>query len=180
MGSHHGSLTPLPQDWKFPSMTWTQLIHNWLLGNEEYNIPPLVYLDVNHVRHCNNGTGNSMRNNMKSMMSIVEKEACEKGCWIEKQQDWTIALIQYMIDNIRADFIKKYLSNSNRKGEASWSTVYGRMSSMGVFGPTRKRRSKKDKHTPKSSTEASSAKRQRQSTLTSMTSPKVKSLTVTN
>ena len=35
MGSHHGSLTPLPQDWKFPSMTWTQLIHNWLLGNEE-------------------------------------------------------------------------------------------------------------------------------------------------
>jgi hypothetical protein len=42
MGSHHGSLTPLPQDWKFPSMTWTQLIHNWLLGNEEYNIPHIL------------------------------------------------------------------------------------------------------------------------------------------
>ena len=72
MGSHHGSLTPLPQDWKFPSMTWTQLIHNWLLGNVAYNIPPLVYLDVNHVRHCN-GTGNSMRNNMKVMIKHVRK-----------------------------------------------------------------------------------------------------------
>jgi hypothetical protein len=164
MGSHHGSLTPLPQDWKFPSMTWTQLIHNWLLGNEEYNIPPLVYLDVNHVRHCNNGTGNSMRNNMKAMMSIVEKEAREKGCWVEKQQEWTTSAIQNMIDEIRVDFIKKYLSKSNRKGECSWSTVYTRMSAMGVFGPSRKRRSKRDRNNPKSSTDTS----KKQRTLASM------------
>ena len=28
MGSHHGILTPLPQYWEFPSMTWCQLIEN--------------------------------------------------------------------------------------------------------------------------------------------------------
>ena len=28
MGSHHGLLTPLPSDWEFPSMTWSQLIEN--------------------------------------------------------------------------------------------------------------------------------------------------------
>jgi hypothetical protein len=27
-----------------------------------------------------------MDNNMNAMMSIVEKEAHEKGCWVEKQE----------------------------------------------------------------------------------------------
>jgi hypothetical protein len=118
MGSHLGSLTPLPQDWKFPSMKWTQLIHNWLLGNEEYIIPPIVYLDVNNVHHCNNGTGDSMRNNMKAMMSIVEKEAREKGCWVEKQQEWTTSAIQNMIDKIRVDSLRNILVRATGKANA--------------------------------------------------------------
>jgi hypothetical protein len=92
-----------------------------------------------------------MCNNMKAMMSIVEKEAREKGCWVEKQQEWTTPAIQNMIDKIRLDFIKKYLSKSNRKGECSWSTVYTPMSAMGVFGPSRKCQSKRDRNNPKSS-----------------------------
>lgn len=133
MGCHHGMLMPLPQDWEFPSMTWTQLIFNWFLGNTEDNLPPLVNLDSRMVRHCNKGTGNKMRSNMAALMRVVEMEAREKGCWVEKKEKWTNLAIQEMIDKIRLDFINKYLKNSNRQSEASWSTVYVRMSRMGVF-----------------------------------------------
>ena len=69
-----------------------------------------------------------------------------------------------MIDKIHVDFMKKYLSKSNRKGECSWSTDYTHTSSMRVFGPSRKRQSKRDRNNPKSSIDTS----KKQRTLTSM------------
>ena len=38
-----------------------------------------------------------------------------------------------MIDEIRGDFIEKYMNGNNRKCENSWSTVYGCMSWTGAF-----------------------------------------------
>jgi hypothetical protein len=146
MGCHHGMLTPLPQDWEFPSMTWTQLIFNWFLGNTEENLPPLVNLDSRMVRHCNKGTGNKMRSNMAALMRVVEREAREKGCWVQKKQKWTNLAIQEMIDTIRLDFINKYLKNSNRQAEASWSTVYVRMSQMGIFARNNANQRPKKQH----------------------------------
>ena len=39
--SHQGILTPLPVDWEFPFMTWSQLIQNWFLGKVHNNLPPI-------------------------------------------------------------------------------------------------------------------------------------------
>eukprot|EP00804_Cyclotella_cryptica_P030556 CCRYP_014841-RA/>CCRYP_014841-RA protein AED:0.29 eAED:0.28 QI:0/0/0/1/1/1/2/0/385 len=133
MGCHHGMLTPLPEDWEFPPMTWTQLIQNWFIGNKTENLPPFVDLNSKIVAHCNRNSGNRMRLNMKAMMRIVELEAREKGVWVEKKSEWTAPLVQKMIDAVRVDFMKKYLDGSNRQAEASWSTVYNRMSKAGVF-----------------------------------------------
>ena len=79
MGCHHGVLPPLPQDWEFPSMTWTQLIQNWFLGNQDINLPPLIDLNSKIVSHCNKGSGNKMRLNMKAVMMIVEIDARKLG-----------------------------------------------------------------------------------------------------
>ena len=51
MGSHHGLLTPLPSDWEFSSITWSQLIENWFLGNQRDNLPPIIDLDSKLVKH---------------------------------------------------------------------------------------------------------------------------------
>ena len=99
MGCHHGTLTPLPQDWEFPSMTWTQLIQNWFLGDLESNVPPLMNLNSKIVNHCNGGSGNKMRLNMKATMRIVEVEAHAKGCWKEKEK-WTATSVKELIDSI--------------------------------------------------------------------------------
>ena len=40
VGFHHGTLNPLPVDWKFSSMTSLQLVHNWFMGDLNRNIPP--------------------------------------------------------------------------------------------------------------------------------------------
>jgi hypothetical protein len=50
-GCRHGMMTPLPQDWEFPSMTWTKLIFNWFLENKEDNLPPLVNPDSRMIHH---------------------------------------------------------------------------------------------------------------------------------
>ena len=81
MGSHHGLLTPLPSDWEFPSMTWSQLIENWFLGNQRDNLPLIIDLDSKLVKHCNKRSGNQMRGNMMAFMRVVEMEAHEKSCW---------------------------------------------------------------------------------------------------
>ena len=146
MGCHHGVLTPLPQDWEFPSMTWTQLIQNWFLGNQEINLPPLIDLNSKIVSHCNKGSGNKMRLNMKAVMRIVEIEARQKGCWIEKKNNWTAVNVQHMIDVIRVDFIKKYLGGANRQAESTWSTLYNRMSNQGVFKQHKAPRHRKKQH----------------------------------
>ena len=133
MGSHHGHLTPLPSDWEFPSMTWYQLIENWFLGNQRDNLPPIIDFDSKLVKHCNKGSDNQMRGNMAAFIRIVEMEAQEKLCWKENAREWTNESVQNMIDDIRGDFIKKYMNGNNRKCENSWSTVYGCMSWTGAF-----------------------------------------------
>ena len=133
MGSHHGLLTPLPSDWEFPSMTWSQLIENWFLGNQRDNLPPIIDLDSKLVKHCNKGSGNRMRGNMVAFMRVVEMEAREKSCWKNNNREWTNEYVRNMIDEIRGDFTKKYMLGNNRKCENSWSTVYGRMSKTGAF-----------------------------------------------
>ena len=89
MGSHHGLLTPLPSDWEFPSMTWSQLIENWFLGNQRDNLPPIIDLDSKLVKHCNKGSGNRMKGNMVAFMRVVEMEAREKSCWKNDNREWT-------------------------------------------------------------------------------------------
>ena len=112
-----------------------------VLGDLESNVPPLLNLVSKIVNHCNDSAGNKVRLNMKAMLRIVEVEARAKGCWKEKEK-WTATSVQELIDGIRSDFLKKYLGKSNRQNEASWSTVYSRMSNQGVFKafPTKKKR----------------------------------------
>ena len=141
MGSHHGILTPLPEDWEFPAMTWTQLVDNWFLGNERDNLPPIVDMDSKMLKHCNKKCGNRMRNNMKLFMSAIKDEAERKACWKgDKSECWTNVSIRDMIHMIRTDFERQHMSQQNRREESSWSTVYGRMSRKGVFTRLREAR----------------------------------------
>ena len=66
-------------------------------------------------------------------MRVVEVEAREKGCWKANKSEWTHASVREMIEQIRVDFIKKYIKTGNRKNQNSWSTVYGKMTRAGVF-----------------------------------------------
>ena len=60
-------------------------------------------------------------------------EAREKSCWKTKKSEWTEASVRNMIETIHCDFMKRYVFVGNRKNQTSWSTVYGRMSRIGVF-----------------------------------------------
>ncbi len=68
-----------------PCIKLTKLTSNWFLGNKEDNLPSLVNIYSKMIHHCNKGPGNKMSSNMAlaSLMSVVEAEAYEKGCWAE-------------------------------------------------------------------------------------------------
>lgn len=38
-----------------------------------------------------------------------------------------------MIGSIKFDLIKKYIGETNRQAEVTWTTLYNRMSNQGVF-----------------------------------------------
>ena len=98
-------------------MTWSQLIGNWVLGNQRDNLPPIIDLDSKLVKHCNKGSGNRMRGNMVTFMRVFEMEAHEKSCWKNNKRKWTNECVRNMIDEIQGDFTKKYMRRNNQKCE---------------------------------------------------------------
>lgn len=136
VGYHHGTLNPLPSNWKFTSMPVLMLIQNWFIGDLNRNIPPLHTLDSKHVQYLLKGKGNKVRTKMKAFMKIVEAEAKAKDVWMEKMSDWDYTTVTRMWDAIKEDFNAKYCKTS-RKKELSWSTVYDNMSKANAFNNKR-------------------------------------------
>ena len=84
VGYYHGELNILSFNYKFPLMTCSQLIVNWLLGSVSENVPPLWNLSSKEVKHIKNGM--RMWNMMKCFVSEVKKVAIEKLCWKSKMK----------------------------------------------------------------------------------------------
>ena len=76
VGYYHGELNILSFNYKFPLMTCSQLIVNWLLGSVSENVPPLCNLSSKEVKHINNGM--RMWNMMKLFMYEVKRLSIEK------------------------------------------------------------------------------------------------------
>ncbi|KAL7538978.1 hypothetical protein ACHAWF_006258 [Thalassiosira exigua] len=124
VGYHHGTLNPLPRDWKFSSTTSLQLVQNWFIGDLKRNIPPLSTLDSKNVEYLKQG--NHTRGKMVCFMKVIEAEAREKDVWIEKLGDWDYRSVTRMWDAIQDDFTAKYAKTRRRKKELSWTTVYNK------------------------------------------------------
>ena len=134
VGFHHGTLNPLPVDWKFASMTSLQLVHNWFIGDLRRNIPPLRTLTSKNVAYIKGG--NYTRLKMKCFMSVVEKEARQKQVWVQNHSSWDYCAITEMWDAIKEDFTAKY-GKTKRKKELAWTSVYANMSKAKAFGNRR-------------------------------------------
>ena len=74
-------------------------------------------------------------------MKIVQREAEDKDVWIIKTSDWDYRSVTRMWDAINEDFTAKYCS-STRKKEATWTTVYNRMSAANAFNNPRNKANK--------------------------------------
>lgn len=66
-------LNALPQNFVFPRMTRRVLTENWLVGCVKSNISPFATLGPKDV--CHLPSGNNVRNKMKCVMGVIEKEA---------------------------------------------------------------------------------------------------------
>lgn len=130
VGFHHGAMNPLPPNYIFPSMTLSQLITNWCLGDKGANIPPLRrFVDSPHLlKHIKWGVKNF--NMMKYLMLIVAKAGQNANCW---KDHWDYNSVNYLLTTIVPPLKEKYLAKSNRKGEAAWKTVYNNMSKQKAF-----------------------------------------------
>ena len=145
MGLHHGKLTPLPVNWMYVPMTSLQLVQNWFIGDNRTNIPPLYALDSKVINHlCSkrgNAQGNNVRHKMVAFMKIVQREVEVKDVWIEKTSDWDYRSVTGVWNSINEGFTAKYCS-STRKKEATWTTVYNRMSAATAFNNPRNKANK--------------------------------------
>ena len=108
------------------SMTYLQLVRNWVISNGRDNISALYALDSKIVKHLKL---NNYHNTMKSFISIVVKFLKAKDCWIENPSDWDIMSIYKMWATINTEFIDKYCQ-SIRKKEMTRKTTYNNMSNQ--------------------------------------------------
>ena len=124
------SLSVLPPQFKFPTMTADMLIENWVIGNVSANIPPFCTLDSKMVRHISSGA--NKLNKMTRFMRFVELTARKNGCWddklsIKSHKGWDIAAVKALWAGIENDFKKQYGGNGKRKDELAWTTMYNNM-----------------------------------------------------
>ena len=129
VGYHHGKLNVLLSYYKFPPMTFSQLIVNWLLGIVSENVPFLWTLSSKGINNVKNGK--RMWNMMKCFMSEVKRVAIDKVCWKAKVKYWDYMSAINIWDNVKNDFNIKYMANNKR--ENSCKKVYNSMSSSNIF-----------------------------------------------
>ena len=139
IGLHHGGLNPLPANFRFPSMTFQQLIVNYLLGNQEGNIPPYSSLSTIFVNHNKSDARNLGM--MKTLMNYVKQITFPKGLWYNRSSDWTYRQCNDLWSEVsKMNEFNDFLKKGNRNKNISWKTVYNRMSKMNVFKGKNKRR----------------------------------------
>lgn len=109
------SLSVLPPQFKFPTMTADMLIENWVIGNGvSANIPTFCTLDSKIVRHISSGA--NKLNKMTRFMRFVELTARKNGCWDDKLSI-NIAAVKALWAGIENDFKKQYGGKGKRKDE---------------------------------------------------------------
>ena len=125
VGFHNNRLQVLPVHWDIPKMTFKQLCFNWKVVNKSEKVPPLCMLNKGHVMHLKNGWTKLRK--MKSVMSIVEKIAREKGVWYD-DRDWTVVQAEDMFEGVLPGLQTSLKLNlSNRMKELSWKSIYNKM-----------------------------------------------------
>lgn len=124
-------LNVLPQNFVFPRMTRRVLTENWLVGCVKSNISPFATLGPEDV--CHLPSGNNVRNKMKCVMGVIEKESRDKNVWMEKLADWNLERVTKMWGVVSPVIEAKYLKDVKRKNEAGWPS--------GIFWPQMQRHS---------------------------------------
>ena len=79
VGYHHGKLTPLSLNWKYPKMNLVQLIQMWLMGCPADGVAALRYLDSSQVGHFDK-EGHKL-SQMRRVMRVIQHFACRRGIW---------------------------------------------------------------------------------------------------
>lgn len=113
VGMHQNRLNVLPQNFVFPKMTPRVMTENWLVGCVKSNIPPFATLNPKDV--CHLPSGNKVRNKMKCVMGVIEKEARDKNVWMEKLADWNLERVTKMWGVVSPVIEAKYLKDVKRK-----------------------------------------------------------------
>lgn len=127
IGYHHGKLCMLPPHWDFPSMNTKQLFESWLLpGNKGF--PPYSQFTDAFVSHIPRASQKLRQ--MRATMSIIERWAKEKNCWVPGPS-WKIREVNQLWSNVESNIYA--LLKSNRKCQLSWKTVFNKMSAAELF-----------------------------------------------
>jgi hypothetical protein len=137
VGAVRGKLTSLPPDFKFPTMTCSQLISNWYIGNKNSNIVPYCRLspsDLHHVKH-----GIQTRQKMARFMNVIEKYGRSRNCWVERESDWTVDSVSKLWMKIgQKDIFGNFAdSDTSKTFTGSWRTMLDKMIKRGAFKKTR-------------------------------------------
>ena len=134
-----GKLTPLHQEFQFPTMTCNQLVHNWFIGNSNLKSIPYRKLTPSFLEHVKNGKANKQK--MGRFMAVVEFYARIEGCWNDNPTAWDVENVSEMWNAVANKHIySKYSGsgkNASRSVTATWRSMLNKFERKGAFRKSR-------------------------------------------
>lgn len=137
-GVHNGKLNPFPSDWEFPvHTTILDILHKWLRGQPEHNIPPMKYITSSYVIFVKSGA--AYLSKLRCVMKVIKHHGARLGCWYERDEDWDderIASLWHAVwDEIgeQAKFKRPWGKGRGKDGSVTWQSVYNNFQEGGLI-----------------------------------------------
>ena len=128
-----GKLTPLHQNFEFPKMTCSQLVHNWFIGNpnlKSIHYQKLTSSFLEHVKY-----GKATKQKMGRFMAVVEFYARIENCWNDNYNAWNAENVSQMWNKIgnKHIYCKYGGKDASRSVTATWRSMLCKFERKGAF-----------------------------------------------